>query len=225
MQIKYNTISIVGNLRNTIKKERLALIGSRNISEATFEYGRFLGYEMVKQGYTVVSGLAMGADRTGMLGAIQAIKDGHSGSVIGLAPTTPYNVYPKKHQDLYDLVKQYGMLVYPYDLTTYEYLPYKKTMQNPYARFPEYPLLTDRSLLNGLIVSEVHALLDDYVVTGGSRYAVTMGLKDNLPTFVWHPTPNGFRRSPALIEKKVSNTKLLYPNMAEDLNYILEHLI
>lgn len=226
MQVTYNTITITGNLKNTTINERLALIGSRSLSQRSLDFTKYLGYEMVKAGKTVVSGLALGADTSAIMGAIQAINDGYSGTVIALAPTIPYEVYPKSNKLLYDLVKKYGMLVYPYDRAVLRNPSYIRLKGAPYIRFIEQPLLVDRSVLNGQICSEVHVVADYPYVKGGSQYAPSCAMKENKLCFNWHMNPSGkFFRDDIVFYKKPSIPKPIYPTLKDDLNYILEHLV
>jgi len=65
--------------RNLLNKGGIAVIGSRDATEADLKFASTLGNEAAAQGYSIVSGGARGIDEAAMLGALA-----HEGTAIGV---------------------------------------------------------------------------------------------------------------------------------------------
>ncbi len=65
--------------RNLLNKGGIAVIGSRDATEADLKFAATLGNEAAAQGYSIVSGGARGIDEAAMLGALA-----HEGTAIGV---------------------------------------------------------------------------------------------------------------------------------------------
>ena len=65
--------------RSILNQGGIAVIGSRNTSEADLTFSRELGIKTAQSGFSIVSGGARGVDETAMLGALES-----EGTVIGV---------------------------------------------------------------------------------------------------------------------------------------------
>ncbi|QBF83076.1 DNA-protecting protein DprA [Shewanella maritima] len=84
----------------------VAIVGSRNASPAGLEIARTLAAELANQGFAVTSGLALGIDAAAHQGAINS-----SGKTIAVLGTGIDTIYPKRHRNLYQQVRESGCLV------------------------------------------------------------------------------------------------------------------
>lgn len=201
MKKQSSYITIEGSYFPTTQDKRLALIGSRKTSRGEAERAYALGYLMVQKGYTVVSGLAEGVDNYGMLGAIDAIKAGFTGGLIGIAPCFSGEIYPLKAGNLFEETKKYGYILYPYSSEILDYELYQKRCYGRvFGKYDIKPLLTDRSVLNGEICSQVHIVCDKDEVSGGSRYAPAIAWKNGAKVYKWNS--NGERTEFFKLDKK-----------------------
>ena len=97
----------IGN-RSILKLGGLAVIGSRKISEDDLNYSKKLGQYCAQEGYSIVSGGAMGVDESAMLGALEV-----DGTVIGVLADSLLRVsLSKKYRD--HLIKKNLVLVSPF---------------------------------------------------------------------------------------------------------------
>ena len=86
--------------------KRIAIVGSRTVSEEGIRRTRKLVKLLVQDGYTIVSGLAKGVDTTAHTTAIES--GGNTIAVIG-TPITEY--YPAENKGLQDLIAEKYLLV------------------------------------------------------------------------------------------------------------------
>ncbi|TCV79002.1 DNA-processing protein DprA [Sulfurirhabdus autotrophica] len=86
--------------------KRIAIVGSRNVSEEGVRRTRRLVKLLVQEGYTIVSGLAKGVDTAAHTAAID--NGGNTIAVIG-TPITEY--YPPENKKLQDLIAEKYLLV------------------------------------------------------------------------------------------------------------------
>ena len=93
-------------VRSASSNGTVAMVGSRNASSyalyATESYSRDLSL----RGITVVSGMAMGVDRTAHLAALEG-----TGSTIAVLAGGPDNIYPSENFDLYKKIADRGLLI------------------------------------------------------------------------------------------------------------------
>lgn len=101
----YGDLSLVNN--NVI-----AMVGMRECSEYGKNMALLFSSELANEGYTIVSGMAMGIDTYAHIGAIQA--KGHTIAVLGSG--IDY-CYPRRNMELYELVKDKHLILseYPFD--------------------------------------------------------------------------------------------------------------
>lgn len=108
---------VEGSRPEVFRAPRVAIVGTRaatvhGLSDA-WELGAFLG----AAGVSVVSGLAIGIDGAAHNGTLQAAEAAERGGgrptagPIGVLATGLDIVYPRRHQVLYERVRQYGVLL------------------------------------------------------------------------------------------------------------------
>jgi DNA processing protein len=88
------------------RTQRVALVGSRDASEAGMRRARTLGAHLAKAGVVVVSGLARGIDAAAHAGAIAA-----AGRTIAVIATPLTRVYPPEHAKLQAAIYRKHLLV------------------------------------------------------------------------------------------------------------------
>lgn len=86
--------------------KRIAVVGSRNVSEEGIRRTRKLVKLLVQDGYTIVSGLAKGVDTAAHMTAIE-----NGGSTIAVIGTPITEYYPPENKELQDLIAEKFLLV------------------------------------------------------------------------------------------------------------------
>ena len=86
--------------------KRIAVVGSRNVSEDGVRRTRKLVKLLVQDGYTIVSGLAKGVDTAAHTTAIE-----NGGSTIAVIGTPITEYYPAENKELQDLIADNFLLV------------------------------------------------------------------------------------------------------------------
>ena len=101
-------LSVFGN-KALLKKPHVAVVGTRNASINGKNIARHIAADLVKAGYGVVSGLALGIDAAAHEGALYAANENASTiAVLGTGINVPY---PEQNRKLYDQVREKGCLV------------------------------------------------------------------------------------------------------------------
>lgn len=101
-------VELLYYLGEWVKVERpsIAVVGSRKASQDGIKRANRLGRELVKKGYTVVSGLAAGIDTAALQGALSV-----GGDVIGVIGTPICDYYPKENKPLQREIARNHLLV------------------------------------------------------------------------------------------------------------------
>lgn len=84
----------------------VAVVGSRNASDEGIKRASRLARELVKRGFTVVSGLARGVDAAAHKAAI-----GQNGRTIAVVGTPLGNCYPKENSELQETIAKNHLLI------------------------------------------------------------------------------------------------------------------
>lgn len=153
-----------GNIEILNASKIVAIIGTRKPTEYGSKLGLQLSSLLVKDDYVIVSGLAVGSDTIGHLGAIQ-----NNGSTIAVLPT-PIDapVYPRENQKLADeILEKKGLLISEYAPGTQ--LKGRELINNLVAR-DEWQV----GLSDGVIVIETS-------LSGGSNHAINHAIRTNTP--------------------------------------------
>lgn len=98
----------LGNLA-LFEKKCLAIVGSRSASLNGLNLTRKISFELAQEDISVVSGMAKGIDRAAHEGALKS--DYKTGGTIAVLGTGIDVVYPKENSDIYEEIKEKGLLV------------------------------------------------------------------------------------------------------------------
>ena len=104
---------VVGNTE-LLKRNSVAIVGSRNCSEYGKNISRKIAYDLAKQNICVISGLAKGIDKYSHIGALDA-----TGKTIAVIGSGLDNIYPYENKNLYErIIKNDGLIVTEYVIGT-----------------------------------------------------------------------------------------------------------
>ena len=108
-------LSVLGN-KELLKKPHVAVVGTRNASINGKNIARHIAADLVKSGYSVVSGLALGIDAAAHEGALYAANENASTTaVLGTGINVPY---PEQNKKLYEQVWEKGVLISEFPFNT-----------------------------------------------------------------------------------------------------------
>lgn len=108
-------LSVMGN-KALLKKPHVAIVGTRNASANGKNIARHIALALVRAGYSVVSGLALGIDGAAHDGALYSADE--NASTTAVLGTGINVVYPEQNRRIYDAIRQKGVLVSEYALNT-----------------------------------------------------------------------------------------------------------
>lgn len=157
-----------GCLESLNPEKAVAIIGTREPTSFGSRMGRRLAQILAEDGYTIVSGLAVGCDTVGHEGALDV-----SGKTVAVLPT-PIDapVYPKQNQGLAErILEADGALISEY--APRSQLSNRQLISNLVARDEWQPALSD-----GVIAIETS-------VDGGTRHAINHALNTGTPVAVF----------------------------------------
>ena len=105
-----------GNL-SLLKSQKITIVGSRKTLPYALAFAEDLAFNLSKNGLTVVTGIAEGADESVLSSALK------NGKAISVLAGGFDNIYPRKQTGLSEKVKQQGLLIseYPYGTKTEKY--------------------------------------------------------------------------------------------------------
>lgn len=83
--------------------QMFAIVGSRKITADGMHFTETVAHDLAEQGVTIVSGLALGADRRAHEGCLSA-----GGKTISVLASGPEYIYPSEHRELADRILQEG---------------------------------------------------------------------------------------------------------------------
>jgi len=87
----------------------IGVVGTRNASAYGLKHAKELGYQLGRGGAVVVSGCAVGVDRSAMEGALSSGK-----TVVGVLGNGTNVVYPASNRNLYEDIRSNGCLISEY---------------------------------------------------------------------------------------------------------------
>lgn len=102
--------------QSSVKKPHVAIVGTRNASANGKNIARHIALDLVRAGYSVVSGLALGIDGAAHDGALYSADE--NASTTAVLGTGINVVYPEQNRRIYDAIRQKGVLVSEYALNT-----------------------------------------------------------------------------------------------------------
>jgi DNA processing protein len=96
-----------GNLKLLKGYNSIAIVGTRKPTELGYKAAMKIAAQFVKRNYIIVSGLAIGIDTAGHLGALKA-----NGSTIAVLAGSLDKIYPKENKDVAEeIVNKKGLLI------------------------------------------------------------------------------------------------------------------
>lgn len=168
-----------------LRRKSVAIIGTREPTEGGRKAGEWFGEKLSQLGYNIVSGLAIGCDSAGHIGALA----GKGATTAFLANGLDWSsIYPKGNQSLAKQIVDNGGLLLS------EYAPGEKVSP--------YNLVARDRLQAGLADA---TLVVQTGVKGGTMHAVNATLKAHKPLFVVDYKKDSDR----LNEKSLGNIELL----------------
>jgi len=97
----------------TLKSPGIGIVGSRAASSYGLKMAEDLGSQLVRQGLTVISGLALGIDAAAHRGALRA-----KGSTVAVLGCGLDVIYPTANRKLFEVIPDHGAIVSEYPLGT-----------------------------------------------------------------------------------------------------------
>lgn len=165
-------LSVLGN-KALLNTPSVAVVGTRNATINGKKIARTIANDLVKSGYTVVSGMAVGIDAAAHEGALfDATPKSSTVAVLGTGLNIPY---PAQNRKLYDEIREKGLLVSEYALDT---------KPQP-ANFPHRNRIIS-GIANGLVVIEA-------TLRSGSLITANRALEQGKEVFAVPATPTDER--------------------------------
>jgi len=100
-------ITARGNI-DTLKKQNVAIVGTRHATASGMNFLSDLAYEFAKHNFAVTSGLAMGSDTAAHLGALKAY--GNTQTIAVVAGGVDY-IWPPENESLYYEILNRGVII------------------------------------------------------------------------------------------------------------------
>lgn len=148
-------IYIQGNVEILNENKNIAIIGSRKPSRKGYEIGTILSEKLAKEGYNIISGLALGCDTAGHRGSLLG-----KGKTAAVIPSGHEYIYPRINKDLYyQILQNDGSIVS-------ELVPYSKPMKHDFV---------DRNRLQAAFSDGLIVIESD--LSSGTAYTVKYGIE------------------------------------------------
>lgn len=96
-----------------LRTPAIAVVGSRNASPQGEKNAEDFSQALARQGYAIVSGMALGIDGAAHRGALK-----HNGATIAVVGTGLDIVYPSRHRELAHQIVQHGLMISEFALGT-----------------------------------------------------------------------------------------------------------
>ena len=143
---------VKGELRLSDKMLGIGVVGTRKVSDYGEEVTRKFSFELARNGFTVVSGLALGVDAIAASAAISA-----GGNTIAVLGCGLERDYPKANRDLRKNIEKYGAVVTEYPIGT-QPLPSNFPQRNRIiAGLSECVLVTQAPKKSGALITATYA--------------------------------------------------------------------
>jgi DNA processing protein len=164
-----------------------AIVGTREPSPQAVTLAQNLGYELAQRGYTILSGLALGIDHAGHIGAL-ASPESYLLAVLG---SGVLNIYPPQHDELAQAVMERGALV---------------CEVHPQATVNGVSLVARNRIISGM--SDLVIVVES-AVDGGAMHAARFARIQGRPVYTMDDDASGNR---ALIE---TGARVISPDVSE----------
>ncbi len=110
-------LTVMGN-KSLLSAKSVAVVGTRDASVNGRNMARKLAFEAATNGFAVISGMALGIDSAAHEGAVAAALSGKDAlSTIAVLGCGIDTIYPPSNKELYEKIKQIGLLVSDYPLS------------------------------------------------------------------------------------------------------------
>ncbi len=162
-----------GNRPDAFAAPRIAIVGTRAATPMGIADAHELAAFCARAGITVVSGLALGIDAAAHEGALDA-----GGLTVGVVATGLDVVYPRRHKQLYERVREQGLIVTEHPPGT-QPLPWRFPIRNRIiAALADGVVVVEAARKGGAISTANHALRFNrtvYALPGSRRNAAAAG--------------------------------------------------
>lgn len=196
-------LHIKGDLNTLVMPKAIAIIGTREPTQAGVKAGLYFSRKFAEAGFNIVSGLAVGCDTTAHKGALEA--NGITTAFIASGLDMP--IYPKENEALAEeIVLNGGALISEYDLG-------EPVMPN---RFVE----RDR-LQSGLAKA---TLAIQTGIKGGTLHASNATIYNNKPLYMVQYKDKELEEEKVQGNVKYINEKKALPLTSENIDEIIEYL-
>jgi DNA processing protein len=152
---------------------RIAIVGTRAATPMGLADAREIAAFCARAGITVVSGLALGIDGAAHEGALDA-----GGLTVGVVATGLDVVYPRRHQGLYERVREQGLIVTEHPPGT-QPLPWRFPIRNRIiAALADGVVVVEAARRGGAISTANHAVRfnrEVYALPGSRRNPAAAG--------------------------------------------------
>ena len=170
------TLFMRGQSDSFLWEKAIAIVGTRNPTSPMRQIALRLGAHFAEQGYTIVSGLALGVDTAAHQGAL-SIPNGRSIAVLGCGVL---NIYPRENRQLADLLLKRGAIL---------------GEVHPQAGVSAARLVARNRIISGLCSA---VIIVQTTVDGGAMYAAKRAFEQGRKVYVLDCGATGNR---ALIEQ------------------------
>lgn len=143
------TLFMLGNYQTELWERSVAIVGTRNPSRDAARLAKQLGAKLAAEGWTIVSGLALGIDRMAHEGALSN-PEGRSIAVLGGGIL---NIYPPQNQKLAEQLLTHGLIL---------------SENHPLATPKATRLVIRNRIISGLCQ---HIIVVETALDGGAMYA------------------------------------------------------
>lgn len=164
------TLFTRGNWQPQLAKS-VAIVGTRQPSEAARKLAQNLSTALVERGYAIVSGMAVGIDSAAHYGALIE-PTGYTLAVLGCGVT---NIYPQEHERLAQVILQRGAIV---------------SEVNPAGATSPSQLVARNRIISGLSDAVV---VVETETDGGAMYAARFATQQGRPIYTVESAASGNR--------------------------------
>jgi DNA processing protein len=176
---------VVGNEKLLFENKIVAIVGTRQITDNGYEITAKIAKQFVKEGYIIVSGMALGVDRVAHEAAIEA-----GGKTIAVLGAGVDIIYPPQHKHLYFNIIQSGGAIIS-EIPPGHFVPREKfaARNRIISGLSEAVVITQANIRSGSMITAKLALdqgKDVYCVPGseGCDYLLSQGANDILNEWI-----------------------------------------
>ena len=144
-------------IKGALKPQKMiSIVGTRNSDKRSEYIARKISEDVVREGFTVVSGMALGIDRCAHIGALKS-----GGSTIAVLPSGIDVIYPTKNSDIYRMIsesKDSGIISeYPPGIDVYQKWAFVKR-NRIISGLSEQVIIVQAPLKSGAMITAKYAI-------------------------------------------------------------------